>query len=105
MKREISWISSRHCFFSEFIPTLAYTLPAYIAVSAQIHCKPSSFYSVSADAVWLQKFPNEGLVNVVNNVFDFDTYNKELRDTVTETLHKHGIPIGANPRNLQLAKE
>jgi len=50
-------------------------------------------------------FPDEGLVNVVNNVFDFDTYNKELRDTVTEILHKHGIPVGANPRNLQLAKE
>jgi len=56
-------------------------------------------------AVWVQKFPNEGLVNVVNNVFDFDTYNKELRETVTETLQKHGIPIGADPRNLQLAKE
>jgi len=56
-------------------------------------------------AVWVQKYPNEGLVNVVNNVFDFDTYNKELRETVTETLHKHGIPIGADPRNLQLAKE
>jgi len=55
--------------------------------------------------VWLQKFPNEGLVNVVTNVFDFDTYNKELREIVTETLHKHGIPIGANPRNVQLAKE
>jgi len=56
-------------------------------------------------AVWVQKFPNEGLVNVVNNVFDFDTYNKELRETVSETLRKHGIPIGADPRNLQLAKE
>jgi len=54
---------------------------------------------------WLQKFPNEGLVNVVNNVFDFDMYNKELRETVTDALHKHGIPVGASPRNVQLAKE
>ena len=53
----------------------------------------------------MQKYPNEGLVNVVKNVFDFDTYNKELCETVTETLHKHGIPVGADPRNLQLAKE
>ena len=61
--------------------------------------------SAAAGAVWVQKFPNEGLVNVVSNVFDFDSYNKELRETVTQTLHKHGIPVGANPRNLQLAKE
>jgi MoxR-like ATPase len=53
----------------------------------------------------LEKFPGEGLVNVVSNVFDFDSYNKELQETILETLHKHGIPIGANPQNLQLAKE
>jgi hypothetical protein len=53
----------------------------------------------------IQKFPNEGLVNVVGNVFDFDLYNKEIQDTLLETLQKHGIPIGANPQNVQLAKE
>ena len=52
-----------------------------------------------------QKFPGEGLVQVVHNVFDFDSYNKELRDQILETLHKHGIPIGADPRNVLLAKE
>uniref|UniRef100_A0A8C0G130 ATPase dynein-related AAA domain-containing protein n=1 Tax=Chelonoidis abingdonii TaxID=106734 RepID=A0A8C0G130_CHEAB len=53
----------------------------------------------------LQKFPNEGLANVVRNVFDFDSYNNEMRDTLISTLHKHGIPIGAKPTSIQLAKE
>ena len=52
-----------------------------------------------------QKYPDEGLASVVNNVFDFDAYNKEMRDQIVETLHKHGIPLGANPANVNLAKE
>jgi len=38
----------------------------------------------------LEKFPNDGLGTVVRNVFDFDSYSKEVRDTLTEVLHKHG---------------
>ncbi|XP_062982036.1 von Willebrand factor A domain-containing protein 8 [Elgaria multicarinata webbii] len=53
----------------------------------------------------LQKFPTEGLANVVRNVFDFDSYNNEMREILIRTLHKHGIPIGAKPTNVQLAKE
>ncbi|XP_075055872.1 von Willebrand factor A domain-containing protein 8 isoform X1 [Mixophyes fleayi] len=53
----------------------------------------------------LQKFPNEGLANVVRNVFDFDSYNQEMREILMNSLHKHGIPIGAKPTNVQLAKE
>ncbi|XP_061677938.1 von Willebrand factor A domain-containing protein 8 isoform X2 [Syngnathoides biaculeatus] len=53
----------------------------------------------------LQKFPNEGLANVLRNVFDFDSYNKETRDVLTEALHKHGIPVGAEPDSVRLAKE
>ncbi|XP_067896341.1 von Willebrand factor A domain-containing protein 8 isoform X2 [Heterodontus francisci] len=53
----------------------------------------------------LQKFPTEGLANVVRNVFDFDSYNGEMREILVNTLHKHGIPIGAKPTNVQLAKE
>lgn len=52
-----------------------------------------------------QKFPNEGLANVVRNVFDFDSYNKDARDVLIEALHKHGIPIGAKPTSVNLAKE
>ncbi|XP_053732319.1 von Willebrand factor A domain-containing protein 8 [Synchiropus splendidus] len=53
----------------------------------------------------LQKFPNEGLANVVRNVFDFDSYNKDMREVLIEALHKHGIPIGAKPSSVSLAKE
>nr|XP_057938465.1 von Willebrand factor A domain-containing protein 8 isoform X2 [Doryrhamphus excisus] len=53
----------------------------------------------------LQKFPSEGLANVVRNVFDFDSYNKDTRDVLIEALHKHGIPIGAKPSAVQLANE
>ncbi|XP_061485897.1 von Willebrand factor A domain-containing protein 8 isoform X2 [Rhineura floridana] len=53
----------------------------------------------------LQKFPTEGLANAVRNVFDFDSYNNEMREILIRTLHKHGIPIGAKPTNIQLAKE
>lgn len=53
----------------------------------------------------LQKFPDEGLANVVRNVFDFDSYNKDAREVLITTLHKHGIPIGAKPSTVHLAKE
>lgn len=53
----------------------------------------------------LQKFPDEGLANVVRNVFDFDAYNKDTREVLIAALHKHGIPIGAKPTSVHLAKE
>uniref|UniRef100_A0A8D1AM45 von Willebrand factor A domain-containing protein 8 n=1 Tax=Sus scrofa TaxID=9823 RepID=A0A8D1AM45_PIG len=53
----------------------------------------------------LQKFPTEGLSSVVRNVFDFDSYNNDMREILINTLHKHGIPIGAKPTSVQLAKE
>ncbi|XP_066993811.2 von Willebrand factor A domain-containing protein 8 [Anabrus simplex] len=53
----------------------------------------------------LQEFPNEGLGNVVGNVFDFDSYTQEVQETLIQTLHKHGIPIRGNPANVKLAKE
>jgi len=39
----------------------------------------------------LEKFPNDGLAHVVRNVFDFDSYNKETRDTLDTVLQKHGM--------------
>ncbi|KAJ8030585.1 von Willebrand factor A domain-containing protein 8 [Holothuria leucospilota] len=53
----------------------------------------------------LQKFPTEGLAQVVSNVFDFDAYNKEVQEQVTSVLHNHGIPVGAQPGNVHLAQE
>lgn len=52
-----------------------------------------------------QKFPDEGLANVVRNVFDFDSYNKDMREVLIEALHRHGIPIGAKPTSVKLAME
>lgn len=54
---------------------------------------------------WIQKFPAEGLSSVVRNVFDFDSYNNDMREILINTLHKYGIPIGAKPTSVQLAKE
>ncbi|GFO07343.1 von Willebrand factor a domain-containing protein 8-like [Plakobranchus ocellatus] len=53
----------------------------------------------------LQRYPNEGLTTVVRNVFDFDSYNKELQETIVETMQKHGIPVGASQASVSLAKE
>ncbi|XP_076454368.1 von Willebrand factor A domain-containing protein 8-like [Babylonia areolata] len=53
----------------------------------------------------LDQFPNEGLTTVVKNVFDFDQYNKELKETLIETMQKHGIPLGASEASIKLAKE
>ncbi|XP_046400469.1 von Willebrand factor A domain-containing protein 8 [Ischnura elegans] len=53
----------------------------------------------------LQKFPEEPLGNVVRNVFDFDSYNKESKELLVKTLHKHGIPVGAKPSSIYLGKE
>ncbi|XP_067943521.1 von Willebrand factor A domain-containing protein 8-like [Watersipora subatra] len=53
----------------------------------------------------LQVFPDDGLATVVSNVFDFDQYNTEMKETIISTMHKHGIPLGASVSNVSLAKE
>ncbi|EDV28824.1 uncharacterized protein TRIADDRAFT_52086 [Trichoplax adhaerens] len=52
----------------------------------------------------LQKYPNDGIANVVKNVFDFDNHQNELMEVVISTLRKHDIPIGASIRDIRLAK-
>ncbi|KAJ7392629.1 von Willebrand factor A domain-containing protein 8 [Desmophyllum pertusum] len=66
---------------------------------------PYSTREVVSIVKHLQAFPDEGLANVVRNVFDFDSYHPEVKDVVTEVLHKHGIPVGASTRNVNLSKE
>ncbi|XP_060072942.1 von Willebrand factor A domain-containing protein 8-like [Ylistrum balloti] len=53
----------------------------------------------------IQKYPDEGLTTVVRNVFDFDSYSNELKDTIVQTMHKHGIPFGATEAVVNLAKQ
>lgn len=67
---------------------------------------------LNAFVLWLSsflffppKFPDEGLASEVRNVFDFDSYNKDIREVLIAALHKHGIPIGAKPTSVHLAKE
>lgn len=50
-------------------------------------------------------FPGESLANVVRNVFDFDTFNSEMQDLLTETLQKHGIPVGVKISSVSVGKE
>ncbi|XP_074632889.1 von Willebrand factor A domain-containing protein 8-like isoform X1 [Acropora palmata] len=66
---------------------------------------PYSTREVVSVVKHLQAFPNEGLASVVRNVFDFDSYHPEVKDAVREVLHKHGIPVGASTRNINLSKE
>ncbi|KAF4526552.1 hypothetical protein B566_EDAN009123 [Ephemera danica] len=53
----------------------------------------------------MQQYPNEGLASVVRNVFDFDSYSQEVKETLVKTLHKHGIPLGTQPLSISLGKE
>jgi len=39
----------------------------------------------------LQRFPDDGLGNVVRNVFDFDSYSTEVKTSLSDVLHKHGM--------------
>lgn len=53
----------------------------------------------------LQKFPDEGLTNVISNVFDFDKYSSNILETLIPVLHKHGIPINTSIKNISISKE
>eukprot|EP00041_Stephanoeca_diplocostata_P021699 m.509785 g.509785 ORF g.509785 m.509785 type:complete len:1988 (-) comp21889_c0_seq22:1623-7586(-) len=53
----------------------------------------------------LERYPEEGLANVVRNVFDFDSYDKDMRRVIVDALRKHGIPIGAAASDVHLAPE
>ena len=39
----------------------------------------------------LRSFPSDSLSQAIDNVFDFDVYNSELRQTVGETLKKYDL--------------
>jgi len=60
-----------------------------MADEGQIHY-PYSTREVVNIVRHLEQFPNDGLATVVKNVFDFDSYSKEVREALTDVLHKHG---------------
>ncbi|KAK3095149.1 hypothetical protein FSP39_010820 [Pinctada imbricata] len=53
----------------------------------------------------LNKYPNDGLRTVVRNVFDFDSYSKELQETIVNTMQRHGIPFGSTKAEVNLAQQ
>ncbi|KAI9354986.1 AAA domain-containing protein [Pilaira anomala] len=42
----------------------------------------------------LQKYPEEGISKILQNVFDFDQYDQASKELVIEVFEKHGIPVG-----------
>ncbi|KAK6644124.1 hypothetical protein RUM43_000391 [Polyplax serrata] len=53
----------------------------------------------------LENFPDEGITDVVGNVFDFDKYSSNALETVLPVLQKHGIPINRSIKDVSLARE
>lgn len=41
----------------------------------------------------LQAFPEDSISDAVGNVFDFDRYSKDAKETLIEVLSKHKIPV------------
>ncbi|GFS38586.1 von Willebrand factor A domain-containing protein 8 [Nephila pilipes] len=52
----------------------------------------------------LNKFPDEGIPFVLKNVFDFDSYSLELKETITDIFKKHGIPLENEALSVKIAK-
>ena len=44
----------------------------------------------------LQKYPEDGLVTTIENVFSFDGYDAQLLQHLTQVFHRHGLPVGGN---------
>eukprot|EP01135_Chromosphaera_perkinsii_P009987 Nk52_evm22s1992 gene=Nk52_evmTU22s1992 len=53
----------------------------------------------------LEEYPNEGIGSVLRNVFDFDSYEKDVSELLMSTLLRHGIPVNANANNVSLSAE
>ncbi|XP_055954220.1 von Willebrand factor A domain-containing protein 8-like [Argiope bruennichi] len=51
----------------------------------------------------LEKFPDEGIPFVLKNVFDFDSYSQELKETLNDIFKKHGIPSESESLSVKLA--
>ncbi|GBM19809.1 von Willebrand factor A domain-containing protein 8 [Araneus ventricosus] len=51
----------------------------------------------------LEKFPDEGIPFVLKNVFDFDSYSLELKETLNDIFRKHGIPSESESLAVKLA--
>ncbi|KAJ3220295.1 von Willebrand factor A domain-containing protein 8 [Dinochytrium kinnereticum] len=55
---------------------------------------PYSTRELVSIARHLEAFPNEGLPKALGNVFDFDSYDEDIKNLLMEAFAKHGISIG-----------
>lgn len=46
----------------------------------------------------LEKFPDDGVINALENVLAFEDYSPKTREKLAEVFQKHGIPIPASRR-------
>eukprot|EP01134_Creolimax_fragrantissima_P006850 CFRG6850T1 len=53
----------------------------------------------------LEEFPRDGLPSTIRNVFDFDSYDDDVKNILGEVLSRHGVPLTANPGNVFLTDE
>uniref|UniRef100_A0A0P6CK90 von Willebrand factor A domain-containing protein 8 n=1 Tax=Daphnia magna TaxID=35525 RepID=A0A0P6CK90_9CRUS len=51
----------------------------------------------------LERYPKDGIVRTVSNVFDFDAYSPEAKELIIRVFHENGIPLGASVNNFSLA--
>ncbi|XP_075230942.1 von Willebrand factor A domain-containing protein c12.2 [Lycorma delicatula] len=47
----------------------------------------------------LQAFPNDTISNAIGNVFDFDRYSKDVKDTLLEVLNEYKLPVSLTPHS------
>eukprot|EP00040_Diaphanoeca_grandis_P037065 m.239589 g.239589 ORF g.239589 m.239589 type:complete len:1870 (-) comp33748_c0_seq3:356-5965(-) len=66
---------------------------------------PFSIRELVSIVTHLESYPNESLGQVVRNVFDFDSYDKEMTETIVAALQKYGVPLGANAADVSLSSE
>lgn len=54
----------------------------------------------------MEKYPDDSLPQVLANVYDFDQFEEQnnLKETFTEVMNKHGIPVGASRLSISLSE-
>ncbi|XP_032588947.1 von Willebrand factor A domain-containing protein 8 isoform X2 [Drosophila mojavensis] len=60
---------------------------------------PYSTREVISIVKHLERYPKEDMSELVGNVFDFDRYNPETLEQITNVLAKHGLSIDVYARN------
>ncbi|XP_030379165.1 von Willebrand factor A domain-containing protein 8 [Scaptodrosophila lebanonensis] len=60
---------------------------------------PYSTREVVSIVKHLERYPDESMSELVGNVLDFDKYQPEALEQVTQVLAKHGLPIEAYAKN------